>query len=143
PGRERAQMAGAMCGIAGVYNYVSGKPASREELARMAERLVHRGPDGEGFHLDGALGFAHRRLAIIDVAAGAQPMASADGRIHLAYNGEVYNYRELREELKARGHAPRTRCDTEVVLLAYQEWDLDFVERLNGMFAIAIWDAPR
>lgn len=114
-----------------------------EALARMAERLTHRGPDGEGFYLDGALGFAHRRLSIIDVQGGVQPMIAHDAPIALIYNGEVYNYVELLAELKKLGRTPRTRSDTECVLLAYQEWGLDFVERLNGMFAIALWDGVR
>jgi asparagine synthase (glutamine-hydrolysing) len=107
----------------------------------MASRLVHRGPDGEGFYVDGALGFAHRRLAIIDIEGGLQPMSSTDGQVTIAYNGEVYNYLELFEELRSFGHTPHTRSDTEAVLLAYRQWGLDFVDRLNGMFAIAIWDA--
>jgi asparagine synthase (glutamine-hydrolysing) len=109
----------------------------------MAARMAHRGPDGEGFHLDGPTGLAHRRLAIIDLEGGAQPMASADGAVWIAYNGEVFNYVELFEELRGLGYHPRTHSDTEAVLLAYQAFGLDFPAKLNGMFAIAIWDAPR
>lgn len=115
----------------------------RPELARMAGRMRHRGPDGEGLHLDGALGLVHRRLAIIDLEGGAQPMSTPEGDLWIVYNGEVFNYVELFDELRARGHRPRTRSDTEAVLLAYREWGLDFPSRLNGMFAIAIWDARR
>jgi asparagine synthase (glutamine-hydrolysing) len=110
-------------------------------MEQVAARLVHRGPDGEGFLLDGAVGLAHRRLAIIDISGGIQPMSTADGSASIIYNGEVFNYLELFEQLKSRGHVPRTHSDTEAVLLAYKEWGLDFPSRLNGMFAIAIWDA--
>jgi asparagine synthase (glutamine-hydrolysing) len=130
-----------MCGIAGRFNYKTGAPASREELGAMAQRLAHRGPDGEGFHLDGPLGFAHRRLAIIDLSTGDQPMATSDGATFIVFNGEIYNYLELFDDLRARGRIPRTRSDTEAILLAYEEWGLDFPERLNGMFAVALWDA--
>lgn len=109
----------------------------------MAARMAHRGPDGEGLHLDGPVGLAHRRLAIIDLEGGAQPMATPDGDVWIAYNGEVFNYLELFEELKALGYHPRTHSDTEAVLLAYRAFGLDFPSRLNGMFAIAIWDAAR
>ncbi|MEN9581467.1 MAG: hypothetical protein RJA70_4476 [Pseudomonadota bacterium] len=112
-------------------------------LAEMARRMVHRGPDGAGFHVDGALGLAHRRLSIIDLDGGAQPMSTSDGELWISYNGEVFNYPELFEELRRRGHVPRTHSDTEAVLLAYREWGVDFVEHLNGMFAIAIWDKRR
>lgn len=132
-----------MCGIAGQFNWRTQAPASRASLQFMASRMAHRGPDGEGFFVDGALGLAHRRLAIIDIEGGIQPMSSSDGQITIAYNGEVYNYLELFEELRAFGHIPHTRSDTEAVLLAYRQWGLDFVDRLNGMFAIAIWDAPK
>ncbi len=107
----------------------------------MASRLAHRGPDGEGFLENGAVGFAHRRLAIIDIEGGAQPMSSADGRYTIIFNGEVYNYLELFDQLRSLGHTPHTRSDTEAILMAYQQWGLDFPDRLNGMFAIAIWDA--
>ena len=132
-----------MCGIAGYYNWRTGEAVSRQVLEQMAGLLRHRGPDGEGFHVDGPLGLAHRRLAIIDIEAGQQPMSTPDGGVWIAYNGEVYNHVELRGELRAQGHRPRTRSDTEVVLLAYEQWGLDFPRHLNGMFAVAIWDARR
>ncbi len=109
----------------------------------MGRRVAHRGPDGEGRYIDGALGLAHRRLAIIDVDGGQQPMVSADGHSVIVYNGAVYNYREIFADLEKRGRRPQTRSDTEAVLLAYEEWGLDFVDRLAGMFALAIWDARR
>ena len=132
-----------MCGIAGQFNWRTRAPVVRSDMELVAARLAHRGPDGEGFLLDGPLGLAHRRLAIIDIDGGVQPMSTADGSVAIIYNGEVFNYLELFDQLKARGHVPRTHSDTEAVLLAYQEWGLDFPSRLNGMFAIAIWDAAR
>lgn len=132
-----------MCGIAGLYAYRTGRPAPEPILRRMAARMRHRGPDGEGVVVDGAVGLAHRRLAIIDLDTGAQPMSTADGALTVAFNGEIYNYVELGDELRALGHERRTRSDTEVILLAYRQWGLSFADRLNGMFAIALWDAPR
>ena len=131
-----------MCGIAGIVTR-DGRPVDPALLRRMTDALAHRGPDGEGFHVDGGVGLGHRRLAIIDLVTGAQPMASADGAAWLTYNGEVYNYRELRDELVARGFAFRTTSDTEVILRAYEAWGVDCVRRLRGMFAFAIWDGAR
>jgi len=130
-----------MCGIAGQFNWRTQAPASAQDLHFMASRLAHRGPDGEGFFADGAVGLAHRRLAIIDLEGGVQPMSTADGQLTIVYNGEVYNYLELFDELRALGHVPQTHSDTEAILLAYRQWGLDFARRLNGMFAFAIWDA--
>ena len=132
-----------MCGISGQFNWRTGAPVERETLSRMAYSMRHRGPDGEGFHLDGALGLAHRRLAIIDLEGGHQPMSTADGRLWIVYNGEIFNYVELLDELRARGHQPRTHSDTEAVLLAYAEWGLDFPSHLNGMWALALWDSTQ
>jgi len=112
-------------------------------LKRMTDVLAHRGPDGEGFHLDGPVGLGHRRLSIIDLSTGAQPMSSAAGSLWITYNGEVYNYRELRQELIAMGMEFRTTSDTEVILAAYEAWGVECLERLRGMFAFAIWDRPR
>ena len=131
-----------MCGIAGLLRR-DGAPADGALLKRMTDRIAHRGPDGEGFHLDGPVGLGHRRLSIIDLSTGAQPMASASGSTWITYNGEVYNYRELRQELTARGCEFRTTSDTEVILAAYETWDVGCLDRLRGMFAFAIWDAPR
>src|ERR671933_641989 len=131
-----------MCGICGIV--ALGRPAEAETVERMAAELNHRGPDGAGsFAAQGvALGF--RRLAIIDLSeAGDQPLASADGRLRLIHNGEVYNYRELRRELEARGHRFRSATDTEVILAAYVEWGEACVERFNGMWAFALWDGAR
>jgi asparagine synthase (glutamine-hydrolysing) len=129
-----------MCGIAGFVN-VDGSPADSDIVRRMTDAIRHRGPDGEGQYVDGPVGLGNRRLAIIDLSdAAAQPMHG--DRSVLTYNGEVYNFRELRAELEHLGGRFRSASDTEVVLRAYEEWGSSFVERLNGMFAFAIWD-PR
>jgi asparagine synthase (glutamine-hydrolysing) len=132
----------AVCGICGVV--ALDRPAEVETVARMRELLAHRGPDGDGeWHADGvALG--HRRLSIIDLSdAGLQPFANEDGSLQLVHNGEIYNYLELRAELEAKGHRFRSATDTEVVLAGYREWGEACVEHFNGMWAFAIWDAPR
>jgi asparagine synthase (glutamine-hydrolysing) len=129
-----------MCGIAGILHF-DGEPASPVLLRRMAEAMRHRGPDGEGLYIDGCLGFAHRRLAIIDLSpAGHQPMSTRDGRYTITYNGEVYNFQTLRLELEACGHSFHSNTDSEVVLNAMAEWGLAALTRLNGMFAFALWD---
>lgn len=129
-----------MCGIAGILN-LNGAPASAVVLRKMTDAIAHRGPDGEGHFIDGALGLGHRRLAIIDLSpAGHQPMQTSDGRYVFSYNGEIYNFQELRIELESLGHQFRSRTDSEVVLNAWQEWGADCVTRFNGMFAFAIWD---
>jgi asparagine synthase (glutamine-hydrolysing) len=129
-----------MCGIAGYLQLQSGSPAPLI-LKRMGDAIAHRGPDGEGYFSEGPIGLVHRRLAIIDLSpAGHQPMASQDGRYFLVYNGEVYNFQELRIELEAKGHHFRSRTDTEVVLKALIEWGEDALLRFNGMFALALWD---
>lgn len=129
-----------MCGIVGMFNR-SGAPAASAVLTAMTDKLAHRGPDGEGTYLDGALGLGHRRLSILDLSdAGRQPMETADGRYVVTYNGEIYNFRELRKELEALGCAFHSRCDTEVLLQAYVRWGKQCLDRLNGMFAFAVWD---
>ncbi len=129
-----------MCGIAG-YLQLDGKPASEIIVKKMTDRIAHRGPDGEGQWCEGPIGLGHRRLAILDLSpAGHQPMSYGDGRYVLTYNGEVYNYKELRRELETHGHRFRSNTDTEVILAAYMEWGEDCVARFNGMFAFAIWD---
>lgn len=130
-----------MCGICGVLE-LSGAPANRELLVRMTRSISHRGPDGEGTFIDGAFGMGHRRLAIVDLSpAGQQPMSAGQGRFVISYNGEVYNHPELRTELEALGHRFRSTSDTEVVLRAWIEWGEQSLTRLNGMFALALWDA--
>jgi len=120
---------------------LDGRPASPEILRIMTEVIAHRGPDGSGTHVDGPVGLGNRRLAILDLSdAGAQPMLNDAGDVALTYNGEVYNFRELRAELERAGRGFRSRSDTEVVLRAYEEWGPQFVKRLNGMFALAVWN---
>src|SRR5437868_3779222 len=109
----------------------------------MASRLRHRGPDGHGFHVEGPVALAHQRLALIDLCTGGQPMANAEESVWVTYNGELYNYRELRDELKAKGHLFRTASDTEVIVQAWIEWGEACVERFRGMFAFAIADYRR
>lgn len=125
-----------MCGIAGYFGFSEDRPL----LRRMNDAQLHRGPDGEGYFVQGSVGFAHRRLAIIDREHGAQPISSADGTITLIYNGEIYNYQDLRGELEDKGHTFATTSDTEVIVCAYREWGTDCFDRLNGMFAIALYD---
>ncbi len=130
-----------MCGIAGVL-YRDGSAAEAPVLERMAQTLHHRGPDGGGTLALGACGLAHRRLAIIDLSdAGAQPMRTEDGALSVVFNGEIYNYRSLREELALRGCRFRSQTDTEVILHAWREWGTDALRRLDGMFAFALWDS--
>ena len=131
-----------MCGIAGFVNR-PGQAADRGIVERMTATLAHRGPDGDGFYCDGPVELGHRRLSIIDVAGGAQPMSNEDGSIWVSYNGELYNEPELRKELEAKHHRYRTTCDTESLVHLYEEEGPEFVRRLNGMFALAIWDRPR
>jgi asparagine synthase (glutamine-hydrolysing) len=129
-----------MCGIVGFCD-LNGEPASRGVLERMTDRISHRGPDGEGYYTDGPVGLGHRRLAIIDLSpAGHQPMANESGDLVITYNGEIYNFQELRVELEALGYHFHSRTDTEVVLHAYNEWGESCVDRFNGMFAFAILD---
>ena len=129
-----------MCGIAGILN-LNGAPVSEAALKPMTDAIAHRGPDGEGRFVDGPLGLGHRRLAILDLSPAAdQPMTTADGRYTISYNGEVYNFRELRRDLEAAGHIFRSAGDTEVVLNAFAEWGEGALDRFNGMFALAIWD---
>ncbi len=130
-----------MCGITGIFSFDSSATVDPVVLTAMRDALVHRGPDGAGMEIDGNVGLAHRRLSIIDLAHGQQPMLSPDSNVCLSYNGEIYNYRELRTELEGLGHRFRTQSDTEVVLSSYLQWGLDALERFNGMFALAIWDS--
>src|SRR6266567_57722 len=128
-----------MCGIAGIAD-VTGRPVDERLLRAMTAVQAHRGPDGEGFVCRGAVGLGHRRLAIIDLSTGDQPMSSDDGRVWIVFNGEIYNFRELRGELEAAGARFRTQSDTEVILRAYEAEGPACVSRLRGMFAFAILD---
>ena len=129
-----------MCGIAGIMDSVGRRPIDRAGLVQMTDRIAHRGPDGSGFHLAPGIGLGHRRLAIIDVARGHQPLYNEDETVAITYNGEIYNYQELMAELTAKGHRFRTHSDTEVVVHAWEEWGEDCVKRFSGMFSFAIWD---
>lgn len=129
-----------MCGIAGLFHPLRPSVPAMRLLRAMTDSQRHRGPDGEGFHAEPHLGFGHRRLAIVDLAGGAQPMATRDGTIVVTFNGEIYNHEALRRELEARGHIFRSRSDTEVLLHGWREWGADMPARLVGMFAFALWD---
>ena len=129
-----------MCGITGILD-TSGSKVSKKNLQKMNNAIIHRGPDGEGFYFDGPLGLGHRRLAIIDLTdKGRQPMVSYDGRYVITYNGEIYNYKELRTELEGMGYIFKSSTDTEVLLTAFCEWGIKSLLKFNGMFAFAIWD---
>jgi asparagine synthase (glutamine-hydrolysing) len=132
-----------MCGIAGILRFDPREAVDEARLKRMRDMLRHRGPDGEGLWLDGPVGLAHRRLAIVDVVGGLQPMANEDDTVWITYNGEIYNHASLRPGLEASGHRYRTRSDTETILHLYEEEGERCVERLQGMFAFALWDQQR
>src|SRR5438093_4102683 len=129
-----------MCGIAGQFNFQRRDPVERETIARMARSIAHRGPDDEGFFIAGPVGLGFRRLSIIDLAGGHQPMSDAEETVWMIFNGEIYNYRELRAELQSKGHQFRTNSDTEVIIHGYKQWGTDVFNHLNGMFGLAIWD---
>ncbi|HEX8891048.1 MAG TPA: asparagine synthase (glutamine-hydrolyzing) [Pyrinomonadaceae bacterium] len=133
-----------MCGINGIaLSSRSGARVTERVLERMRDIITHRGPDDAGLYLNGNVGLGHRRLSIVDVAAGHQPMTNEDGTLHITYNGEIYNHADFREELEARGHRYQTHCDTETIIHLYEEHGARCVERLRGMFAFAIWDERR
>ncbi len=131
-----------MCGFIGFTGIIDRR---EQIIKKMADRIIHRGPDSDGYHISGesaldsiTLGF--RRLSIIDLSDGSQPMYNEDGSVVIVYNGEVYNFTELRDDLIACGHVFRTRCDTEVLVHGYEEWGEKLAEKLRGMFAFVIWD---
>jgi asparagine synthase (glutamine-hydrolysing) len=132
-----------MCGIAGIFHLSTPKPVDPARVERMCDAMAHRGPDGHGIWTAPGIGLGHRRLSIIDVAGSPQPMASTDGGAMLVFNGEIYNYRELREELRGHGAVFHTDGDSEVILAAWQRWGPDCLPRLHGMFAFAIYDLAR
>ena len=129
-----------MCGICGVAYADRSRSVDPVVLRAMNEAIRHRGPDSDGFHFAPGVGLAARRLSIIDVAGGDQPISNEDGSVHIVYNGEIYNHEQLRHELQTRGHRFRTHTDTEAIVHAYEEYGEDCVQRLRGMFAFAIWD---
>jgi asparagine synthase (glutamine-hydrolysing) len=130
-----------MCGIAGYWNLRSGMPASLDTIRACTGTLRHRGPDEDGYWLDGALALGIRRLQVVDPGGGHQPMRNEDGSVHVVFNGEIYNHHALRRELERVGHRFRTRSDTEAIVHAWEQWGPACVERFNGMFALAVWDA--
>jgi asparagine synthase (glutamine-hydrolysing) len=132
-----------MCGIAGIINYYEKRNVSKRLLQNMVAVLEHRGPDDVGYYLKGPAGLGIRRLSIIDVETGNQPISNEDHTVWVVYNGEIYNYQELREDLEKRGHTFRTKADTEVLVHLYEEMGRDLVKKLNGMFAFALWDSKR
>src|SRR3989304_5885218 len=130
-----------MCGISGLLYLDSRRAVSSQTLRQMSATLAHRGPDGEGVWVDRHVGLAHRRLAIIDLRPEAgQPMCNEDGTVWITFNGEIYNFQELRRELEGCGHVFKTASDTEAILHAYEEYGRECLTRLRGMFAFAIWD---
>ncbi|EAQ30317.1 amidotransferase class-II [Erythrobacter sp. NAP1] len=132
-----------MCGIAGIFHAETPKPVDPRRIERMCDAMAHRGPDGAGVWTEQGVGLGHRRLSIIDLEGSPQPMLSADGRAVIAFNGEIYNFRELRRELESQGAKFRTSGDTEVILAAWQRWGVDCLEKLHGMFAFALYDLDK
>ena len=132
-----------MCGITGILHFEKDRPIDKDRLKKMTDVIQHRGPDGEGFYLQGNVGLGHRRLSIIDLDTGDQPMYSDDRKKVIVFNGEIYNYIELREELKKKGYQFNTQSDTEVILKAYEEWGFDCQNKFNGMWAFALWDESK
>jgi asparagine synthase (glutamine-hydrolysing) len=132
-----------MCGICGQFNFAWNEPVEPAMIRRMTGTIVHRGPDDEGYFISGPVGLGFRRLSIIDLAGGHQPMSDADETVWVIFNGEIYNFKELRAELEERGHRFRTNCDTEVIVCGYKEWGTEVLNRLNGMFGLAIWDVNK
>src|SRR6266481_5062416 len=132
-----------MCGIVGIFDLSGKRPISHDLVARMNESQLHRGPDEGGFHFEPGVGLGHRRLSIIDLSTGQQPLYNEDGSVVIVYNGEIYNYRELIPELTRLGHVFRTKSDTEVIVHGWEQWGEDCVKRFRGMFAFALWDRNR
>ena len=132
-----------MCGIAGLFDRAGHRPYALELVKRMTSAIAHRGPDGDGFYSEPGISFGHRRLSIIDLSGGSQPMSLPDGSVTVTYNGEIYNFKELRPELERLGAVFRTQSDTECLLHGWRVWGPDFVNHLRGMFAFALWDRDR
>jgi len=129
-----------VCGIVGIFDLNGEAPINRELLHKMNETQYHRGPDAGGLYIEPGVGLGHRRLSIIDLSSGKQPMENEDGTVIVTFNGEIYNFPDLSDELKAAGHIFRTHSDTEVIVHAWEQWGEQCVERFRGMFAFAIWD---
>src|SRR2546422_5751757 len=131
-----------MCGIAGVVRW-DGRPALEQEIRAMCAAMVHRGPDDEGVYLGNGVALGMRRLSIIDLGGGQQPVSNEDGSVWVVFNGEIYNYRELHQQLRQRGHMLRTSSDTETIVHLYEDFGPRCVDHLRGMFTYAIWDTRR
>ena len=138
--QEVRQVIKIMCGICGILYSDPHRQVERDTLAVMNAQIVHRGPDDDGFFVEGNVGLAMRRLSIIDLKTGHQPIGNEDNRLWIVYNGEIYNHRQLRADLQGRGHQYRTNSDTETIVHLYEEYGADCVKHLRGMFAFAIWD---
>src|SRR5260370_4831912 len=132
-----------MCGICGQFNFARHDPVEPETIRRMTQTMVHRGPDDDGYFVSRSLGLGFRRLSIIDLAGGHQPMSDAGKTVWVILNGEIYNFKELRTELEQLGHVFQTRSDTEVIIHSYKEWGTEVLNHLNGMFGLAIWDVKK
>ena len=132
-----------MCGICGQFNFQRREPVERETIVRMADSIAHRGPDDDGYFIDGPIGLGFRRLSIIDLAGGHQPMSDLAETVWVILNGEIYNFKELRVELEKRGHRFRTSSDTEAIVHGYKEWGTEVLNHLNGMFGLVIWDVNK
>src|SRR5437899_2257623 len=132
-----------MCGICGQFNFGRNESVQPDTIRRMTQTMVHRGPDDDGYYFSGSLGLGFRRLSIIDLAGGHQPMSDAEETVWVTLNGEIYKFKELRAELESRGHSFRTESDTEVIIHGYKEWGIDVLNHLNGMFGLAIWDVKK
>src|SRR5512140_495092 len=129
-----------MCGIAGIFNLEDRDPVEERDLRQMLGMIRHRGPDEFGIYLDGPIGLGNARLSIIDLSGGQQPIPNEDGNLWIVFNGEIFNYVELRPELEAKGHKFTTSSDTEVLLHMYEEYGAGCLDRLNGQFAFAVWN---
>src|SRR5207237_6060843 len=132
-----------MFGICCQFNFARTEPVEPESFRRMTGTIVHRGPDDEGYFISGPIGLGFRRLSIIDLAGGHQPMSDAEETVWVIFNGEIYNYRELRAELQSKGHEFRTNSDTEVIIHGYKEWGAEVLNHLNGLFGLDIWDVKK
>ncbi len=129
-----------MCGFVGIFETRNKRQTDAALLGRMNDSLAHRGPDDCGYHTEPGIGLGHRRLSIIGLSGGRQPMFNEDNSVAVVYNGEIYNFQEITKELREAGHRFRTSCDTEVIVHAWEEWGADCVKRFRGMFAFALWD---
>jgi asparagine synthase (glutamine-hydrolysing) len=132
-----------MCGICGQFGFRNNLPVGPEQLKGMTDAIAHRGPDDQRYYISGSLGLGFRRLSIIDLEGGHQPMSDQDESVWVVFNGEIYNFFELKVELEKYGHVFRTRCDTEVIVHGYKQWGNDVLNHLNGMFGLAIWDEKK